>query len=953
MYTNNKLSKAVRLALTLSVASASALSFQAFAAENDEVEKVERIEVTGSKIKRIGELAPTPVTVITGDGLVDAGVVNIADLLHKMPNTLVGLSPETTNNTIFASGLNNTNLRGLGSNRTLVLVNGRRFVSGAPGSSAVDLNNIPTAMVERIEISTGGASAVYGSDAIAGVVNIITKKEYDGVSVDVSTTRPTQSGGEEEYASITFGSEVGKANFIANLSWSKQAQISFMDRDYLRDAPIAIQNPDYDSTDPNSPLRTVWGYGQQVLAAYHPATVFTSGGVRYTFSEDGVVRPMQMGQALPPLVGGRVDYIGGEGYSFAENSFMRTPLERINFVTQMNYDINDDHRMTMELNLSRSDAYGESSPAFLQFRVAPTNAMLSPEAQQLVQSAVTTNAAGNPVNPIFGYLASDFGNRQYSQDRTLARIALGFEGVLTDMWSYDIYAATGRVQADTEWYGEMFEDRFYQSIDAVTNANGDVVCRDAVARANGCLPLNIFGRGIYDPAAYDWVSTDAIRRSSITQSVAGATVSGDLFELPAGFIAAAFSAEYRKEMAETLPDPAMRAGLLFNNQSQPLKGSFDVSEVSAEVSIPLLADIAFIKMLTVETAFRYMDYSTSGSDNAWKIGINWEVNDDLRVRLNRAKSVRAPNIGELYNPPGQTFRTLADPCAVSQRGGLNPQYRDQILANCAAQGVPVDFEPSTEWKGSTRPGFIIGNTDLKNEVANDITIGFVYTPSFIDGLGITVDYWKFELDDVINSFTGPDVVKYCYQSSSLNNPYCPLLERDAETFEIVNYFEKPVNSASREVEGVDIETSYRFDTGLGDFNFRLISTYMSKYDTNPTGFAEDLIDDLGEIEYPKWKHRFTTEYSYEDFAAVLSVTHRSSTVSSNDWTPNQNDYNDIPSYTTFDLTARYNVTDDLQVRMGVLNMFDRNPPRLPGAYNNGAAFDVIGQRITAGVNYKF
>jgi len=296
---------------------------------------------------------------------------------------------------------------------------------------------------------------------------------------------------------------------------------------------------------------------------------------------------------------------------------------------------------------------------------------------------------------------------------------------------------------------------------------------------------------------------------------------------------------------------------------------------------------------------------------------------------------------------------MTDPCAVSQRGGLNPDYKDRILANCAAQGVPVDFEPSTEWKGSTRPGFVIGNTDLTNETANDITIGFVYTPSFVEGLGITVDYWSFEVKDAINSFTGPDVVKYCHQSSSLDNPYCPLITRDPTTFEITNYFEKPVNSATQEVEGVDMEVSYRFDSSMGDFNLRLISTYVSKYEDNPTGFAEDLIDDLGEILHPEWKHRFTSEYTYADFSAVLSMTHRSSTVNSNDWTPNQNNYNDIPSYTTFDLTSRYNVNDDLQIRLGVLNMFDRNPPRIPGAYNNGAAFDVIGQRITAGVNYKF
>lgn len=947
MHTNNKLTQSVRLALLFGAAALSTSSFAQAEAATDAADNIERFEITGSRIKRIGELAPTPVTVITGDGLVDAGVVNVADLLHKLPNTLVGISPETSNNTIFASGLNNTNLRGLGSNRTLVLVNGRRFVSGAPGSSAVDLNNIPTAMVERIEITTGGASAIYGSDAVAGVVNIITKKSYEGVTVDASTTRPTQSGGEEEYGSLTFGSAAGKANFVTNLSVAKQGQVSFMDRDYLRDAPIAIRNPNYNSTDPNSPLRVLYGYGQQVLAAYAPAGTFVSGGVRYTFSDDGQVRPMQLGQPLPALVGGRVDYLGGEGYSFAENSFMRTPLERINFITNMNYDINDDHRMSMELNLSRSEAYGESSPAFINFTVNSDNGFLSPQA-----SALIANANANR-RVTMGYLASDFGNRKYSQDRTLARISLGFDGAITDTWSYDVYAATGRVQADTEWYGEMFYDRFLQATNPIKTADGVIQCRDAAARASGCKPLNVFGRGIYSDDAYAWVSTDAIRRSSITQSVASGTVSGDLYELPAGTVSAAFSAEHRKESADTLPDPAMRAGLLFNNSSQPLKGSFDVSEVSAEFSVPLVSELAFAKLVTFEPAVRYMDYSTSGSDSAWKLGLNWEVNDDLRVRVNKAKSVRAPNIGELYNPPGQTFRSLADPCAVSQRPGLSPTYRDAILANCAAQGVPTTFEPSTEWKGSTRPGFIIGNTDLSNEEADDITIGFVYTPSYLKDFSITVDYWSFEMTNVINSFTGPDVVKYCYQSASLNNPYCPLLERDPTTFEITNYFEKPVNSATRDVSGYDIETAYRFESSFGDIGMRLISTYMTKYETNPTGFAENLIDDLGEIELPKWKHRFNVDYTYGDFSAVFTANHRSATVADNDWTPNQNNYNEIPSYTVFDVTSRYNLTTQLQVRFGILNMFDRNPPRLPASYSNGAAFDVIGQRITAGVSYDF
>ncbi|MCC5827433.1 TonB-dependent receptor [Alkalimonas sp.] len=948
MKSYNKITLAVRTGLLTSLAASLSLVAAPALAQEDSEARVERIEVTGSRIRRIGEMAPTPVTVITGEGLVDAGVTNVGDLLHRMPNTLVGLSPETSNNFIFTSGLNNTDLRGLGSNRTLVLVNGRRFISGAPGSSAVDLNNIPTAIIDRIEITTGGASAVYGSDAVAGVVNIITKKSYDGVTLDLSTSRPRQSGGEEEFASLTFGADLGRASFITNLNWTRQKQISFMDRDFLRDGPIAVRNPrssepDFDSV--NEPGTIFWGLGRQTLALYSRTTAIHVGpgtGNPFTFTADGQARDWVYGEALPPLASGRVDYLGGDGYTFAENSYMRTPLDRINFVTNMNYEFNDDHRMQVEVNLAKTDAYGESSPAFLVFTVHPDNPFLPADAVERM--------GGSP--RLGSYLAQDFGNRQYSQDRTLARISVGFDGAINNNWMYDVYVTSGHVQADTEWYGEMYEDRFYSAIDAI-ELDGQIVCRDAIARAQGCLPLNIFGTKQYSNEAYDWVSTDAIRRSSIQQHVVGASVNGDVFELPAGWVAMAVAAEYRKEKADTLPDPAMRAGLLFNNQSQPLAGEFDVKEVSVELSVPLLEGLAFVDSLTFETAGRLMNYSTAGTDTAWKLGLNWEVNDELRIRANRSKSVRAPNIGELFNPPGQTFRSLTDPCAVSRRDLLNPDYKDNILNNCAAQGIPADFEPSQEWYGSTRPGFIIGNTDLTNEIAKDITIGFVYKPSFFNDLSFTVDYWKFDMSNMIQSFQGPDLVRYCYQSSSIDNVFCPLIERDPNTFEIVNYFEKPINSALSTTSGVDIEANYRFSTDFGDFGIRWIGTYLEERTFNQTGFAEDKVIETGEQERPRWRNRLITSYSYQDFSAVLTMTHRHKSVLDNEWTPNQNNWNDVPSYITWDLTSRYNVNDNLQVRAGILNMFDKTPPRRPGMFSQGGFYDVIGQRLTLGVNYTF
>lgn len=928
---------------TTVLASPAAFAQQAQVTDEQAQDRTERIQVTGSRIARPGEISPTPLTVISGDSLVDAGVVNVADLLHRMPSTLVGLSPETTNNTIFASGLNNTDLRGLGSNRTLVLVNGRRFIAGAPGSGAVDLNNIPTSMIERVEITTGGASAVYGSDAVAGVVNIVTKTRFDGVEIDVSTIRPFDSGGEEDFVSLTFGSSAGRANFVTNLSVTRSQQLSASDRDYLYNQPIVLQNPDFDPDVEGSNRLYIWGYGQQRLAQYSRySDFFGADGGRYTFTPDGEVRPFEFGEALPyPIGSGRQDYVGpGDGYIFADQDNFRTPLNRINFTSHMNYEFNQDHAMNLEVNFSKTDAYGESSPAFLVYTIRPDNAFLPDNAAGLI----------GPNGSTATYLANDFGNRQYSQDRYLARAALSFEGYLTENWLYDVYATVAHVQSDTEWYGEMFEDRFYQALDAVL-VDGEIQCRDT---SGGCVPLNVFGQSNFSDEAYDWVSTDAIRRASIGQTALGATVTGDVYELPAGFVSAAFSAEYREEKAETLPDPAMRAGLLFNNQSQPLSGSFDVTEVSAEFSIPLVRDLPFAQSVTLETAGRYMDYSTSGSDTAWKIGLNWEVNDDLRVRLNRSKSVRAPNIGELYNPPGQTFRSLTDPCAVSQRNALNPEYRDNILANCAAQGIDIDtFEPSPEWYGSTRPGFIVGNENLSNEVAKDITVGFVYTPSQLPDFSITVDYWEFELSNVIQSYTGPQLVNYCYRSSSLDNPYCPLIERDPDTFEIINYFETPVNAALSDISGWDIEAAYRYSSAFGDFDVRLIGTYLEDRRINSTGFAEDEVITTGEQARPRWRHRFITNYSYGDFSATLSMTYRHGTVLSRDWAPNQHNYNDVPSYTQFDLTTRYDLTSNLQLRAGILNMFDRNPPSIPGAFNQGQYYDILGRRATLGVNYTF
>ena len=956
--THNKLAKAVRLAITLGTASTLALSSHAFAEDQAENEKEpERVAITGSKIKRIGEMSPTPVTVVTGDALVNAGITNVAEILAEMPSSTVGLSPETTNNSVFANGLSNTDLRGLGTQRTLVLVNGRRFVAGAPGSSAVDLNNIPTAMIERIEITTGGASAVYGSDAMAGVVNIVTKKSFDGFEFDMSTSRPSQSGGDMDFASFTFGNEGERSSFIGNISWTSTEQLRGDQRDFIRNGVIAIDHPDNVDNEDGIPRRIIWDRtGSTNLFVYSPTGDFFTADGHYIFADDGSIREFQSGEWLPAssTPGSRnTNYFigGGDGYSFLKHKYVRTPLDRLNLNANYTYEINDSHTMGFELTYSNTHAYGESSPAFYALGgMRADNAFFSDETKDFFSSrGMSTYTA---------YITTDaLGNRVYDQKRKLMQGTLSFAGELYGDWTYDAYFQRGNVQSDTTWYGEMLVENFNNALDAV-EVNGQIVCADrneageVVGALAGCSPLNIWGVGLASQEALDYVKTDATRRASIDQTTFGATVTGDVYELPAGPIAAAFSFEHRKEASSTLPDPAMRNGLIFNNQSDALKGNFDVTEMAAEFSIPLVSDTAYANDIYLETAYRHMDYSSTGKEGAWKVSLNYVLNDDVRFRVNRSKSVRAPNITELFAPNGETFSSFNDPCAQGRIDNAG-EYKDNIEANCRAQGIPEGWEPSEAWKRTNHSGFIVGNQDLDNESAHDITVGVIYTPAFIENFSITVDYWKFEFTDLIRTPNATTVINGCYEFESLDNPYCPLIVRNPETREIDSYFLKPVNSATNTMAGTDIELNYTLGTEFGDFRFNLMATYLEENDENFTGQAADQRNSQGEVENPRWKARFTTNYTYNDLQVNLLASYRHASVWDNDWEPEQNNYNDIPSYIKWDLSAHYNITEELQVRGGVFNLFDVEPPRHPSLYDDGEFYDLDGRTLKLGVNYSF
>ncbi|ACJ30692.1 TonB-dependent receptor [Shewanella piezotolerans WP3] len=940
----SSLTKAVRVALLATTSAALMASTGAYAAEEED-SGIERIEVTGSKIKRIGELSPTPVTVITGADMMDMGITNVADILNKLPSSTVGISPETSNNTIFANGLNQTNLRGLGSDRTLVLVNGRRFVAGSNGNSAVDLNTIPTAMVARIEVITGGASAVYGSDAIAGVINIITRTDVDGVELDASYIQPEQSGGEESQFSLTAGGDFldDKLSTVFNFTYAEQKELRPTDRDFLDNPVTSIYNPD---TSDGAPARIPY-FGRKPLSWINEAgTFFAKDGGQYTFDNDGNMKVFDYGEGLIEGPGNNGNYCGPscEGYDPVNYGLIRTPLERMVFTLNTDYEINDDHKIFTEITYVDYQSNGESSPVFhTNNPISADNAFLPDDTRQLMTDTGMTGFN-------FYRMDTEFGNRTYNQDRETMRFLIGIEGIISDDWDYSFHAQRGQLDETTVWGGEIWGDRYDQAKDAVFAADGSIVCRDADARAAGCVPLNLFGENQASQESIDWVSTSAGQTAKTTQTTAGLVVSGALFDLPAGYVSAAFSADYRKEESETNPDQELIDGTIFGNTANPMKGEYDVTEFAAEFSIPLLSDMFLAHDLGLDLAYRWMDYSTAGTDDAWKIGLNWAPIEDLRIRATKSKSVRAPNIGELFSPAGQTFESFTDVCdKINVELGPN----DNRKANCQASGLPEGWNPTDAWYLSNHAGSNAGNPDLKAETSHDYTLGAVYSPSYLEGFSITVDYWSFEITDAIEYIDVATAVRYCYDSESLDNVYCGRFTRDAATGDIVDFVQSPVNSATFDVKGVDIESQYDIPTdGFGDFKVHVIATYLEQWETNPTGFAEDLQVDVGEYTDPRWKAMFSLGWNLDALNLEARANYRHASVASNDWKPENNNYNDIPSSTVWDFTGSYAFTDSLSVRFGVKNAFDLAPPRNPYVYDGAGYYDTTGRAFFLGANYK-
>lgn len=944
------LAKAIQMALATAAISIPSASVYA---ENEVVESVERITITGSKIKRIGASSPTPITVIDGAALVAAGIINAADLINKLPSSSVGMSPETSNEELFSAGLNQTSLRNLGSSRTLTLVNGRRYIGSGDGINAVDLNMIPASMIERIEIVTGGASAVYGSDAVAGVLNIITKQSYDGVEIDISTTQPREGGGEESHFSLLLGTDFdnGKGNVVFNANITKQKQLMSSERNFRNTDINKLLNPLNTSSTDGIPARIAQPIdgAKNYFFNYSGVTGTEFFEKLYTWTNDGSLKLLDYGDGIVDADKYLCTGETCDGISPKDYEMIRTPLDREVFSLNANYDINDEHSLFFESSYASSSSQGFSTGVIHAFvPINFTNGYLTEGMKDQLGLGTWLGFFGQADYLAMNRVDSEFGNRRFEEDRETSRFVIGAQGQLSDDWYYNFHFQQGKVVSDTLWTGEIIEERYLQAIDSVEDGSGNIVCRDS---SNGCTPFNPFGVMQASQESIDWIGTNASRTATDKQTSTGLTVDGDLYELPAGFISAAFSAEYRKEEVKSIPDELMSTGQLSGNLVLPLIGSYNVKEASAEFSVPLLVDSDFADALNVDLAYRWMDYSSAGVHNAWKLGLNWDINSELKVRASRSKSVRAPTNGELLSQGGTTFSGITDVCSV-EAIDLGTEYR---RGNCESAGITAGWQPSDAWQGlDDHEGIIKGNDGLDAETSYDYTVGFSYAPSELDGVSFTVDYWNIKITNAITFVDVNTAIRACYDSTDADNLFCGNFQRD-EGLDIVSYVEAPINAAVFETKGIDVELHWPIDTAnYGIFSVDLLSTYLINWSSNGTGLAGDTDKATGEMKNPRWKAHMSLSWVYADFNMQFIGDYRHATVGDVTHTIEDTDFNNIPSYIKWDLLAGYAFGDNLSVRLGVKNVFDEFAPRNPYTYtNNSGLFDSLGRSLYAGLTYKF
>lgn len=935
MFTNNKLAKSISLALMFGGASL-AFSGSAMAQDQSEEEKAEeaqeKIQVTGSRIARPELSQAAPVISLNREDIAEFGSPDLGQILAELPavgatSTLIG-----NRNSNASGGVSSADLRRLGAGRTLVLVNGKRHVAGSPGSASVDLSTIPASMIERVEIMTGGASAIYGSDAVSGVINVITRRDYEGLEFTARGTTSTEGvgAGTHEFGILGGGDFMnGRGNATFNIGVNRIQET--MESDIRQFSSWGtILNPDDTGRLDGIPDRI---YVPNVGSEYISGNGVLLWDNFYGLLPDGsyVVQPPRQG-TNSALFGYFPD--GCDTCAFTSDYVNLQPeVNRLNMGSTIDFDINDNARFYSEFKVTQADIEQQFQPAFTTSTSINVNdnPYLN---EELRQRLIDAGATGNVT--MFKFF-EDWGNRSAKNRRELFRYVGGVDGVYDwdkSFFQYDFFYGYGETRNRRITENESIPENIAAAVDAIRDGDGNIVCRDPdaglVNTGGECVPYNPFGQNA-TAEAIAFMSADVTRDDKITQEYFGATFvtdSANMFQLPGGPVDLAFGFEWREETSETLTDEFTRRGLT-NNAATPNEfGKYDVSEYFVEVNLPILTGAFLADELSVDMAYRSADYSHSGSADSWKLGFMWAPIADVRLRGTVGQAVRAPNISEAFSPRSPGFVNITDPCDAS-RVNQNPNRE----ANCAALGVPANFQSNTNVSIDLISG---GNPNLDVETSDSWTVGLVWTPAFIEGFSATLDAYNIEIEDAITFIAPQSVINNCVDAEGApSSTYCAQVTRDPVTYQLTAVESGYLNAAALETRGYELDLNYRTNLSSLDLPGELSSSLFINHLDSFVNYAFQDQPDLdnvsnGEVGDPSWQFRFTNTYRLDDmsFSWNMRFIDRSALY---DVTPRLEAYENVApgevgSIITHDFSARYFANEKLTFDVGIRNALDKTPP---------------------------
>lgn len=1019
-------------------------------AAEEEAASEDAIVVTGSRIARPNLESTVPITTVSGAEIFQGGNTSVGDLLNDLPALRSTFSQSNSSRFLGTAGLNLLDLRGLGTQRTLVLVNGRRHVGSDILSNAVspDTNTFPSDLIERIDVVTGGSSAVYGSDAIAGVVNFVLKKDFEGIQLRGQGGVSKYGDAGSYFVSGVFGQNFadGRGNVAVNLEYAHQSPFFASQRPNLRknsnfvvvdaDPGGSVNGSDgvFDRVFVNDIRSTTIANGG--LLQFTPAAGFAPCGrdmsgvafrCTFIFQPDGSIAA-QTGTRIGLAPNG--SFNGGNGTNNREARLLGVfpKLDRYSVNVIGHYTVSDAFEPFVEAKYVRTDSLSFGSPAFFQgvtidgfferprfdnpFLTDATRAQINAARAQAGLAPITNGATRIS---LFKNLA-DLGGRQEEARRETYRIVGGATGTFNDDWKYEISLNYGEFREKTKVLGNLNVQRFVLAMDSTRDATGNIVCRSQVdpAAANiypfsgndmfaqsrlagdvsACVPLNPFGEGNITQAMRGYLLQDTTSAGNIKQFVASGFVAGDTskwFELPGGPVGFVIGAEYRREKNFFKADDLVANGLTFYN-ALPLfdPPAFSVKEAYGELRVPLLADIPFFHELSFNGAGRISKYrGKTGTVYAYNGGVDYAPVRDIRFRAGYGRSVRAPNLADLFSQQSQNFAPgFVDPCSF-RNIATGAATR---AANCQAAGRPgvAADRPNGYDFVYTQSLEILsgGNPNLQEETSDSLTVGAVFQPSFISGLSLSVDYYNIKVNKVITAPSAQQIANACYDAVDLNNQFCALFKRNtvADTiladgtrvgngpagefqFQILeaSLQQTLLNYAKLKTRGIDVEASFKRELdGIGTYNTRFTYTHVFQNDNflNPAdpGRADQTLFELGD---PQNAFNWDTELKSGDVTLGLQLRYIGKQVlntfedffSKQGRPPENADFaakKFYPSVFYQDVRVGLDVNDKFNFYGGIDNVFNRQPPfGLTGVGGGSGIYDTRGRFFYAGVKAKF